>query len=59
MVFCVYSRRQKLTKEQIAHIFGVHCNTVSKIATQLKNNPYLTNDDLREKQREPKKRVLE
>lgn len=43
----------KMTKGEIAHVIGVHRNTVGKIANRLKQNPNLTNDDLREKHHGP------
>ena len=43
----------KYKKGEIARIFGVHRNTVSKISTLYKKNPNLSNDDLKEKHRGP------
>ena len=46
-------KENKMSKGEIAHAIGVHRNTVGKIANRLKQNPNLTNDDLREQHHGP------
>ena len=46
-------REGKMSETQIAKIIGVHRNTVVNLAADLKRNPNLTDDDLREDHRGP------